>query len=152
MMVNHELANPGSIYFHKDREGKLVAGPIWDFDWGTLGYNCSPQAKGKLFMTQAIWYSRLTNDPDFREMARKRWAVLKPRFITIEQNFDIYYKYLEVSANLNFNMWNPADDASQNCGRIINGDENMTFKEAVNYAKSVFAERIAAIDSKLATW
>ena len=35
-MGNHELGNPGSVYMHKDRNGKLVAGPCWDFDWGVL--------------------------------------------------------------------------------------------------------------------
>ena len=34
VMGNHELGNPGSVFMHKDRGGKLVAGPCWDFDWG----------------------------------------------------------------------------------------------------------------------
>jgi hypothetical protein len=150
LMINHELANPGSVYMHKDRSGKLAAGPIWDFDWGPLGYNCSPQAKGNLFMTKAIWYSRITDDPDFWKMAKDRWAVLKSKFIAIEPNFDSYKTYLEKSAKLNFQMWNPAEDASMNNGSIINGDENLSFDQAVARAKSVFVERITDIDACLA--
>jgi hypothetical protein len=28
-------------------------------------------------------------------------------------------------------MWNPAEDASMNSGKIINGDERMSFHDAV---------------------
>ena len=152
VMINHELGNPGSVYTHKDRSGKLTAGPIWDFDWGPLGYNCSPQARGRLFLIQAIWYSRMTSDPAFKAMAKERWAVLKPKFIEIESHFDTYKKYLTESAKLNFAMWNPADDSSMNNGNIINGDENMSFEQALNQAKSVFVGRITDVDACIAKW
>ena len=47
-------------------------------------------------------------------------------------------------------MWNPAEDASMNNGSIINGDENLSFDQAVSRAKSVFVERITDIDACLA--
>lgn len=37
LMSNHEMLHPKSVYFHKDGNGKLIAGPIWDFDFETLG-------------------------------------------------------------------------------------------------------------------
>ncbi|MBR1794578.1 MAG: CotH kinase family protein [Bacteroidales bacterium] len=63
VMGNHELGNPGSVFMHKDRGGKLVAGPCWDFDWGVLSYNTSPQARTGLINGKAIWYERLTVIP-----------------------------------------------------------------------------------------
>ena len=36
LMSNHEMLHPKSVYFHKDGNGKLIAGPIWDFDFETL--------------------------------------------------------------------------------------------------------------------
>ncbi len=29
------------VFLHKSADGKLTAGPIWDFDWGVLSYNVS---------------------------------------------------------------------------------------------------------------
>jgi hypothetical protein len=46
-------------------------------------------------------------------------------------------------------MWNPAEDASQNGGYIINGDENMTFHNAVSRLKSIYQDRLKVIPSKL---
>lgn len=63
VMGNHELGNPGSVFMHKDRGGKLVAGPCWDFDLGVLSYNTSPQARTGLINGKAIWYERLTVIP-----------------------------------------------------------------------------------------
>lgn len=36
------------VFLHKSADGKLTAGPIWDFDWGVLSYNVSPQARNGL--------------------------------------------------------------------------------------------------------
>jgi hypothetical protein len=58
-------------------------------------------------------------------------------------------KLLTESAKLNFAMWNPAEDASQNGGYIINGDENMTFHNAVSRLKSIYQDRLKVIPAKL---
>jgi hypothetical protein len=58
-------------------------------------------------------------------------------------------KTLEKSSILNFSMWNPAEDASQNGGSIINGDENMTFGEAVKLLKNNYSERLEVIKKNL---
>jgi hypothetical protein len=46
-------------------------------------------------------------------------------------------------------MWNPAEDASQNGVKIINGDENMTFSDAVDRLRKIYTERMDVISSKL---
>ena len=46
-------------------------------------------------------------------------------------------------------MWNPADDASQNGGWIINGDENMTFHNAVARLRNNYNERLEVISRNL---
>ncbi len=149
VMGNHELGNPGSVYFHKDRGGKLKAGPCWDFDWGILSYNTSPHAKTGLVNGQAIWYSRLFEDPVFRERARARFLELKPQLETIPEYIESLRSILSESAGLNFKMWNPAEDSSQNNGQIINGDEYMSFDKAVDRIKTIFKERLSVISNNL---
>ncbi|MBQ9192398.1 MAG: CotH kinase family protein [Bacteroidales bacterium] len=149
VMGNHELGNPGSVFMHKDRGGKLVAGPCWDFDWGVLSYNTSPQARTGLVNGSAIWYGRLRQDPAFEAKLKARFNELLPQLETIPDYMDECEKLLKASAGLNFAMWNPAEDASQNGGRIINGDENMSFHDAVARLKAIYKERLKVIPTKL---
>ena len=149
VMGNHELGNPGSVFFHKDVGGKLVAGPCWDFDWGVLSYNTSPHARTGLVNRNAHWYRRLFDDPAFRSRVRVRFKELRPQFETIPAYMDECEKLLTESATLNFSMWNPAEDASMNGGRIINGDENMSFHDAVARLKNNFQERLDVIEKNL---
>ena len=149
VMGNHELGNPGSVYMHKDRSGKLVAGPCWDFDWGILSYNTSLQARTGLINGSAIWYGRLRQDPAFEAKLKARFEELLPQLETIPDYMDECEALLTASAKLNFEMWNPAEDASQNGGKIINGDENMTFHDAVARLKSIYKERLKVIPANL---
>ena len=149
VMGNHELGNPGSVYMHKDRNGKLVAGPCWDFDWGILSYNTSPHARTGLVNGNAIWYGRLRQDPAFNAKLKARFDELLPKLETIPAYIDECEKLLTESAKLNFAMWNPAEDASQNGGYIINGDENMSFHNAVARLKSIYQERLQVIPKNL---
>ena len=56
---------------------------------------------------------------------------LLPQLQTIPDYIDECEALLSESAKLNFKMWNPAQDASMNGGQIINGDERMSFHDAV---------------------
>lgn len=139
--VNHELANPGSVYIAKDRNGKLVAGPVWDFDWGTFSYNASPQAEWGLFMTHAWWYDRLFDDPAFEALARERWRVLKPKFMEVFDFIDREREYIARSWSRNFAMWGISTD--------INGDESLPFGAAIDRLTDITSERIEIIDNAL---
>ena len=149
VMGNHELGNPGSVFMHKDRGGKLVAGPCWDFDWGVLSYKTSPHAETGLVNGNAIWYGRLRQDPAFEAKLKARFNELLPQLETIPDYMDECERMLTESARLNFAMWNPAEDASQNGGHIINGDENMSFHDAVKRLKSIYKERLQVIPKNL---
>lgn len=149
VMGNHELGNPGSVYMHKDRGGKLVAGPCWDFDWGILSYRTSPHGKTGLINKKAIWYARLFEDPVFAEKVKNRYQELLPQLETIPDYMDALHEQLSLSAKYNFRMWNPADDASMNGGSIINGDENMSFDEAVKLLKENYNIRLSIMSQQL---
>ncbi len=134
VMTNHELGNPGSVFMHKDKDGKLTAGPCWDFDWGVLTFDTTGGDR-RLINRHAIWYDRLFQDPAFLQKTRDRIRELLPQLQTIPDFIDECEALLSESAKLNFQMWNPAEDASMNSGKIINGDERMTFHYAVDRIK-----------------
>ena len=149
VMGNHELGNPGSVFYHRKPGGKLTAGPCWDFDWGVLSYTANPKAQTGLLNRNACWYSRLFEDPAFHARVKARFEELLPQLQTIPDYIDELEKQLSKSAVLNFQMWNPAEDAWTNGGHIINGDENMSFTEAVARLKSIYQERLTVIQDNL---
>ena len=144
LTVNHELGNPGSVYLHKDRGGKIVAGPVWDFDWGTFSYNASPAAQWGLFMTHAWWYDRLFADAGFRKKAAERWRTLKPGFLTALGYIDSQRDGIARSAAVNFAKWPMTTDT--------NGDEKLSYGEAVDRMRRILGERIEIIDRELSAW
>ncbi len=148
VMCNHELGNPGSVFMHKDKDGKLTAGPCWDFDWGILSFYTSGGNYG-LVNGKAIWYARLFEDPDFKARVRARFDELLPQLETIPDYMDECKQLLTESAKLNFAMWNPAGDANMNGGQIINGDERLTFEQAVERLKGNYRTHLQIIKNNL---
>ena len=149
VMGNHELGNPGSVFMHGSPSGKIVAGPCWDFDWGALSYRTSPHAQRGLINRYAIWYNRLFEDPAFCERLRLRYEELLPLLSGVPAYIDSAERLLTPSARLNFALWDPSGDASQNGGQIINGDENLSFHEAVLRLKDIYSERLEIIRKNL---
>jgi hypothetical protein len=73
-----------SAYFHKERGGRLAAGPVWDFD-RSLGTPYDPRATEPEEWNQTWnatdyfnegWWRLLFRDPDFRSRYRARFKAL----------------------------------------------------------------------------
>ena len=79
--LNHELRNPGSVFVHKDVEGgvaggKLIAGPTWDFDYGTFNFEYTDGGwypehvkRYELYLEDGIWYAHLFKNAKIRYRA-----------------------------------------------------------------------------------
>ncbi|MBI2601933.1 MAG: CotH kinase family protein [Deltaproteobacteria bacterium] len=73
-----------SMYFHKD-QGKLVMGPIWDFDLalGNLRFYGMERYKGwvhrDLYVVypSVIWFRRMMEDPYFKAQVKVRYQKLR---------------------------------------------------------------------------
>ncbi len=72
-----------SDYFTKDRGGKLVSGPAWDFDT-TMGSGDARNEKWDTWLTTGGidpwnygWWGWLTRDPEFRQGWVDRWQELR---------------------------------------------------------------------------
>lgn len=153
LMGNHELSNPGSVYMYKKSQGKLYAGPCWDFDWGTLtdntGYNAALEPLKNLinWTDDSIWYGRFKDDPVFRTALKNRFNELLSQFQTIPDYMDKWERQLAVSAIYNFKMWSTYQANTGN-NHNINGETNMTFHEAVAHIKSVYNKRLDDVIGK----
>ena len=119
---------------HKDRSGKLKAGPVWDFDWGTF----TPAKNDGLRNKDAICYGRLFQDPAFVAEVQQRWTALKPKFESILQFIDMQAGMIKESAEVNSRMWP--------IGQAVNGDEALSFDDAVKRLRQTYHNRIQTLD------
>jgi len=115
-----------SAYFHKERGGKLAAGPLWDFD-RSFGTPQDPRAtdpeEWKLMWADGTdyfnegWWRLLFRDPDFRSRYRERFKTLLNGELSadnIERIVDAMAAEVGDAAGRNFRRWTqtpPRDDS-----------------------------------------
>lgn len=134
LAFNGEPNHPKSTYMHKDRNGKLKAGPVWDFDWGTFQPSSQP-----FRIAESVYYGRLLQDPVFVQRVKERWNALKPKFEEIPDFIDAEKQKLQKSDQINIQMW-PISSRT-------NGDETLSYEDAVARMKNAFKVRLQKIDA-----
>jgi hypothetical protein len=147
------------MYKQKDSDGgKLVMGPIWDFNlgfgnadycsgWKTYGwmydeFNAECGNHGSLV---PFWWRRLMQDNAFREKLSARWNSLRQgKFSTasIHHDIDSIYTLLNhEAAPRNFQAWKVLGEYVWPNQYV--GD---TFEEEIQYLKSWISQRMAWMD------
>jgi hypothetical protein len=75
-----------STYYHKDRDGKLKAGPLWDYNYALdSGRATNRNPEGWQWASEpqttrqggSNWIPRLASDPAFMAMVAARWKQLR---------------------------------------------------------------------------
>jgi hypothetical protein len=113
-----------SAYFHKERDGRLAAGPVWDFD-RSLGTPYDTRATepeewqtwgGSDYFNEG-WWRLLFRDPDFRSRYRARFtSLLNGEFSpdNLDRIVDGMASQVGDAADRNFRRWAqfpPRDDS-----------------------------------------
>ncbi|MCA9152497.1 MAG: CotH kinase family protein, partial [Planctomycetales bacterium] len=99
-----------SGHWYKPRDGKLHAGPIWDFDRGiasTDGRNNDPTGWNVIRSAPIMW-PRLFEDIEFRQALIDRWAELQQGALNLDNvlaTFDRITTPLAEAAARNFERW-----------------------------------------------
>lgn len=148
LMGNQEIKHPKSFYIHKPRGGKLTAGPVWDFDYGTLTL---ADAERWMVRETSMWYSRLFLSRAVRKQARERWEALYPFFATVPDYIEAQRDYISDSARRNQDRW-PEIDISGEEVLMPNGDELLAFDEAIDRLKASYSMRLAWLDAQIRSW
>ena len=108
-----------SAFFYKDREGKIEAGPIWDFDRSmesTDGRDNDPEtwhgtgdsSHYVTYDSRYPWWGRLLEDPDFWQRYKDRWALLRRGELSDENIaaiIDTMAARLDEAQERNFQRW-----------------------------------------------
>lgn len=173
LTFNDEYKHPKSVYMLIDGDGKLTAGPVWDFDWQTFinydkvqamnskyggTYSCRNTnewlygASSLLEWWQSweynrendkpyMWYPLLFKDANFRAKAQERWAVIYPQLLNVAEQIDKLADQNRVSDSYNSAMW-PLSSLKNSAGAAFNGDEDMSFDEAIATMKQAYTDRL----------
>jgi hypothetical protein len=182
LTFNDEYKHPKSVYMLIDGDGKLTAGPVWDFDWQTFinydkvqamnnkyggTYDCRNTnewlySKSKLaekpwwpgsdydYVNDQpyMWYPLLFKDANFRAKVQERWAVIYPQLLSVVAKIDEFAALNKVSEQFNYAMW-PLVGLKNSVGSAFNGDEDMSFDEAIATMKQAYTERLEWMNSSI---
>ena len=103
-----------SNYFHKDRNGPVAEGPIWDWDLalGNANYADGGHTNNwhyqQLDDNSDIWLRRLRTDPDFYQKIIDRWGELRGGVFNVTNIFariDEVTNYLWEAKDRDFKRW-----------------------------------------------
>ncbi|MBP3202113.1 MAG: CotH kinase family protein [Bacteroidales bacterium] len=147
LCYNLEPAYPKSSFFYY-RDGKMFAGPVWDFDWGTFTWDDEGASYYNLNLRPAIYYHQLCPQPAFVKRLKERWKSLKPQFTSLTTYIDQRADLIREEDD-NY-LWpcypNPLSEEESG---LVNFDENLSFDEAVQLMKKNLLLRIGALDTAI---
>ena len=146
-----------STFLHKDRGGRLVMGPVWDFNISLGNGNYLDAWKPEGWYYPLInreqylngWYTRLFQDPDFAERYRQRWWELRQGPFSTEHITNMIRRYadlLDEAQQRNFQRW-------QILGSWVwpNHYVGQTYQDELDYMTWWIEARLDWIDSQMGT-
>lgn len=146
LVKNQDARNYSSIFYYKDRDGKLGMGPLWDFDlsMGNVDYSDAINPRG-WWVRNGAWFNRLFQDPAFKQKVKDRWDEIKDKEIADAfKNIDKHATYLELSQRENFKRWDILNEKVWPNPQVFG-----TYEGEVNQIKSWLTTRITWLDANL---
>lgn len=137
--LNEEATRSKNIYMYKDRGGKYMIGPPWDFDawsfglYGTSHFYCTKTA---------FYYENLLKDPFFINRLKEKWAIYKPIWLDkIPKFIDDQYQLIKRAALRNDKMW------PNFCPETM--ADTKTYEQNVMEMKDAFIKQIEWMDHSI---
>lgn len=95
-----------------------------------------------------MWYPLLFKDANFRARVQERWTVIYPQLLSVVAKIDEFAALNKVSEQFNYAMW-PLVGLKNSVGSAFNGDEDMSFDEAIATMKQAYTERLEWMNSSI---
>lgn len=156
--ITHNIdAYRASTYFFKNRSsqgGKIVMGPIWDFNYSlgnanfcgsndTFGWcGCTPD-------NTLWWFDALNTDNYYRDQLRCRWTSLYNGLLSsfnINNYIDSVAAYLEVPQKRHFVRWNILGTD------LYNGHVSSNYGQEITYLKNWYKSRVNWVNLYMPGW
>ncbi len=151
-----------SRYFHKDKNGKIKAGPVWDFDWAWKNINecyifkatdgsgwsykvnnCNPWVKSP------GWMDRLFSDENFKNQTNCRYFEMRSTVLSDERIFgmvDSLHNVVENAQQRHFEKW---DILGINVGAPEIGEQPLTYEGEIEKLKNWITARLNWLDNNM---
>ncbi len=142
-----------SVFFSKDRGGKVKLEPVWDWNlsFGNANYLDGESTRGwyyeQLRDSEISWVRRLTEDPEFNQRQIDRWWELRRGPLQTDavlRRVDQIAAQLQEAQNRNFKRW-PVLGVFVHPNSFV-GD---SYREEVDWMKKWIRDRMAWIDSQI---
>ena len=149
-----------SSFLHKDKDsgdGRLVAGPIWDFNlgfgnadyyngWDTQGWQVEADLPNDDFSIP-YWWCTIWSDQSFRWSVQQRWNSLRNNFLSnasVNSLIDSLQSHIGVAADRNFERW-------PTLGQYVwpNYYIGQTYQDEIDYLRNWIISRMEWMDSEL---
>lgn len=134
VLENHEITFPNSVFVYKDSDSPLMAGPPWDYDCSTFR-----TPTDSLTLKRSVWYYHLFDKPDFVRVVKQEWESNRTRLNKLSEYIDSLAIVVEKSNAINYRKWPIHIDDP-------NGDEDLSFKDAIDRMKNNFYKRLENVD------
>lgn len=155
LTFNTESAFYRSCYLWKRAGGRLMLGPVWDFDmalgnhYGDIrGYNGWCTTESTYTYIQENWMNDLIKTPEFNAALKARWNVVKDDLrATALASIDRHEAELAGSAEQNFLRWNIMP--YQIGAGSVNAAVYNTHAKQVQYLRDFVAARWDYMDARI---
>lgn len=162
--MNDEIQHPKSVYMYKDGDGKLSAGPVWDFDsqnftnvdteknayyyhtWSSLlieraiNYNETPR---RYYM----WWPLLMKDQNYINRVKARWADVYPDLIDVANRVVEERRAANrLSDEYNRKIWKVGNYLDEHW---LCGDEKMEFDDVMDNLKYCYNKRLENLNNTI---
>ena len=161
-IIIHELtrnldAYVRSQYFYKDRDAKISAGPLWDYDltFDVGGLFDNRNIEGWQHEQSAVrdgvnnrWFQRLLTDPAFAAQVVTRWKSLRQGLLSdaqIDARIDMLSAGLANAAARNFARWPILTDAQVG---PFDTPTQSTWQAQVEHMRAWAKARVAWLDTQ----
>ncbi|WP_437666963.1 CotH kinase family protein [Sorangium sp. So ce1182] len=149
-----------SAFYHKDRDQKLEAGPLWDYNFALGGVgakSATPESErdtGWRFSGQRNvnnWYQKLTADPNFMAQVRARYTELRGTLLSeasIEQRMNSLSAPLSQAVVRDYAKW-PVSSVIESETGFVGGPTVPTWEGQLQVMRDFLRERLAWMDANL---
>ncbi len=141
-----------SAYMSKERDGKLAAGPVWDFNLssGNTVFHDGWETDSWLIYTNPVpfWWHRLVSDKNFKAKLVKKWKTLRKNELATSEIFDEIDQTAELLSEAqkrNFQRWRVL-------GRSLFGNPGpgrLTYQGEVDEMKTWLQTRLQWMDKNI---
>lgn len=145
-----------STYLYKEKGGKIVMGPIWDYNNSLNNYFTELDSE-EMQYTDILWYSQLLKDKDFVDRVVNRYRDLRKTVLNEEyllNYIDSVRNYLGDAIDRNFEVWGFSFDVSNLSDRekLYPESRNISsYDEAIKQLKDEIVKRGRWLDDNIDT-